>query len=177
MSRQYFRELIEPVVMADLTAVTAAAATAWWPSATYSAIPAAAAKPGQAYAISAWGVITTTATPGTVIIDPRYATTAAGGVSLGASSAVALPASMTAQPWYLEMWFQFRNVNNGAASSSTASCLGRASFGFVGTNVSFGGSLVTNVDTSIASGLLIAGTFSVATGSLTPRGILFEAIN
>lgn len=175
-ARQYFRELQEPYPTADLTAVTAAAATIWWSSADYTPVGAKAAKAYQKFKITAGGVITTTATPGTLIIDPRYGTTAGGGVSLGANTAVALPASLTNVPWLLECWCEFRNVNNVTASSTTGHAYGRFQAGS-GTPFVFGGTVATTLDTTIASGWEIVGTFSVATGSLTPRKIDYEILN
>jgi hypothetical protein len=84
-SRQNFCELLMPVMVADQTAVAGTTEAVLW-AAQFSALPANFFDaPGKTVRVRATGVMTTGATPGTLILTPRYGTTT-GGTTLGAGT-------------------------------------------------------------------------------------------
>src|SRR6185437_11484338 len=65
-----------------------------------------------------FGVITTPASSqGNITITPRYGTSTSG-TSLGASAATALVASVTNQPWNMEILLVVRSIGNAGANSN-----------------------------------------------------------
>jgi hypothetical protein len=161
------------------SAIVATTETALWTPFQYTPIPASDARVGKVYRLTAGGIYSTGAS-GTLTITPRYGNTI-GGVTFGASVAQTVPVSVTAVPWFLEAFFTFRTVNNGAATASTAmlhGCFWGA--GVAGTAASscvvpFGGTSAT-VDSSTSQGLWIGWTLSVA-GSCTPESVFWQSMS
>jgi hypothetical protein len=179
MSRQYFRELLEPLALADFAPVTVTntEATIAPVSATSGlAIPATAIRPGQAYKITAAGLITTSATAVNVTINPRWGTSAAG-VLLGASTTVAKTASLTNVPFVVQLWAQFRTVNNVTATQSTVIAHGTFESAAVARDMVFGGTTAT-IDTTTAQGFWLGLLASGAdTSTITTKTVLVETLN
>lgn len=183
-SRQYFRELVQDPPVANQTTITGGTAiTAAWDAANLTPLPANAIRAGQMYKVTAFGIATTAVTAGqTATFTPIFGTTT-GGTSLGASIAAPLEAKVfTNTQWFAQMYVHFRTT--GAAG--TAICAGNiAALPFVGVaagtaeggTVPFGSTAAVAVNTTVAGGLLLAITPSLATQSWTTLGVAMEALN
>jgi hypothetical protein len=178
MSRQYFQDTLAEPPIANLTAVTATTETALWSAAQYTPIAAGDCRPGKIYKVSAGGIMSFAAT-GTLIITPRFGLTT-GGVTMGPNVvAVTTPGATTAHPWTLEFNVVCRTIGAAGANSSV---IGTGFFiagtpGAAGSAVavSFGGTSAA-VDTTIASGITIGWTLSVA-GTITPQYAVIQSLN
>lgn len=173
---QTFSELVEPVLDRDLSAVSPAAATEtvlWTPNTTtlpHTAIPANTLRSGQTVKVRASGLMTVPATPGTVIITPRFGTSTAG-VTLGASApAVAAVASLTNTPWVLQFDAIVRTTGSGAATTGVLVGGGTFESAGVARDIVFGGTTAT-IDTTAAGGIVFGITDSVISLSYTPKMI------
>jgi hypothetical protein len=133
-------------------------------------------KPGQLLKVTASGVVTTGATAVNWTITPRWGTSN-GGVSFGASAAVAKTTGLTAVPWLLQIWVHFRSINNVSATQSVAMAGG--SFESAGTSrdIVFGGTSAT-IDTVSASGLWLGIVASGAdvSATFTPQLVISEIL-
>lgn len=187
MARQYFGSFVGEAPVVNQTQVAAAADTILWNPAglaSNTAIPANSISPGQVFKITAWGVTTTAVTGSqTVIFNPRFGTTVSG-TSLGVSRTALVNAAVkTNVPWFLEMYVHFRTIG----ASGTATCSGTVDAETIigtaaGTNqstVTFGTSATTatTVDTTVAAGLLVSVTPSLATQTFTTLTVLMETSN
>jgi hypothetical protein len=180
MSRQYFADApySDPMI-ASPSAIVATTETALWTPFQYTPIPASDARAAKAYKLTAGGIYSTGAS-GTLTITPRFGNVI-GGVTLGASTAQTVPVSLTNEAWFMEAILIMRTVNNGTATSSTAMLNGA----FFGSGVAataassgvvaFGGTSGT-VDTTVAAGLWIGWTLSVA-GSVTTQTVFWQSLN
>lgn len=177
------RQLVDgSICLADQTAVTGTSETALFPVAQYSAFAANQLRAGQAWHLTAFGIITTAgASQGNITITPRYGTTS-GGVALGASAATALAASASNVAWRLEYDLIIRQVGNAGTNSkavgngwfaTTVAAVAAAT----GNIVPFGSTASVSIDTSIASGLYIGVTLGSASDSMTTLGVLLESYN
>lgn len=177
MSRQYFADLLAEPPLANLTAVTATTETGLWAPASYSPIAANDARPGKVYRLSAGGVLTFAAT-GVLTLTPRFGLTVSG-VTMGASAALTVPGILTNQPWRLEMDIVVRSVGAPGANSTITGTghLVSNALGVANSSValSFGGTVAT-ADVSVATGIFIGWTLSVA-GSVTPHYVVFQSLN
>jgi hypothetical protein len=186
MSRQYFRELLYDPAAANQTTVTGVTAiTALWDAANLTPLPANSVRAGQLFKLTAFGVMTTAVTAAqTATFTPIFGTVV-GGTSLGASVAAPLEAKVfTNTQWIAQMYVYFRSVG----ASGTAVCTGNIeALPFVGVaggtveggTVPYGtaSTTPTTVNTTVASGLLLAVTPSLATQSYTTLGVAMEALN
>lgn len=133
-------------------------------------------RPGQIFKVTASGLVTTGATAVNWTITPRWGTSNAG-TTLGASQAVAKTTGLTAVPWLLQFWLQFRTVNDTAATQSTV--IGAGSFESAGTarDIVIGGTAAT-IDTASAGGLWLGIITSGAdvSATFTPQIVLSEII-
>jgi hypothetical protein len=186
MSRQTFREPIADPPVANQTTVTGGTSiTALWDAANLIALPGNTIKAGQVYKVTAWGVVTTAVTAGqTATFTPIFGTTT-GGTSLGASVAAPLEAKVfTNTQWFAQFYVHFRTIG----ASGTATCAGNIeALPFVGVaagtveggSAPFGtaSATPTTVNTTVAAGLLLAVTPSLATQSWTCLGVVAEALN
>jgi hypothetical protein len=68
---------------------------------------------GKAVALTAFGTLTTGATPGNLNIELYYGTTDAGGTLLASSAALTLVANQTTIPWVLTAFLRCRGVGGG----------------------------------------------------------------
>ncbi|HEV2084853.1 MAG TPA: hypothetical protein VGR09_07210 [Gemmatimonadales bacterium] len=180
MSRQYFADLLADPPLANLAAVVATVETTLWPTQQYTPIPAFDGRPGKIYRVTAGGIMSFAAT-GTLIITPRFGLTVAAGISLGASVvALTTPGIITANPWYLQFDCIIRSVGAPGSATSTAFgagffCTGIPAAGSLPATQTFGGTQAT-VDTSIATGITIGWTLSVA-GTITPGFAHIQSLN
>lgn len=173
-SRQYFRELLEPMTLANLAAVTGTAEAALIAVSPWTALAANSVRAGQVFKLNASGVITTpAASPGTLTITPRWGTSTSG-TSLGASAASGtLTTSQTNVPWNLDAMLAVRAIG----SAGSAVLWGRFQANQVGINaLNFGGTVAT-IDTTVAAGLFLGVTLGSASDSMTPQIAVFEALN
>ena len=104
---------------------------------------------------------------GTLIITPRYGLVI-GGTALTASAAQNYVPSITAAPFLYECYVYFRNLGVAAGANSNVICTGRwTSLGAIATassmtSVHHSSTGSVAVDTTVASGLWVGVTFSVA---------------
>jgi hypothetical protein len=178
MSRQYFMDLLNDPPIANLAAIVATTETALWNPANYSPIAANDCRPGKIYRMTAGGIMSFAAT-GTLTITPRFGLTVGVGITMGASVAQTSPGVTTNQPWKMEMYLVCRTVGAPGVNSTV---IGTGVFttngtGTAGTGVSivFGGTSAT-VDVSIATGICIGWTLSVA-GTVTPMFAILQSLN
>jgi hypothetical protein len=142
--------------------------------------PIAAMQPraGQVWKLTVGGTCTT-GLSGTLTITPRYGLVI-GGTSLGASGAQNYVPSITTAPFIYECYVIHRTIGVAAGANSTVYCSGRwVSGGAVTTAASQ--TVVTHsgsasVDTTVATGLWIGVTFSVAP-SVIPQWSVWEQLN
>jgi hypothetical protein len=185
MSRQYFREtLIDPPVANQTDVTGGTTITALWDAPNLTSIAAGSVKAGQMFKVTAFGICTTAVTGAqTATFTPIFGTTT-GGTNLGASVAAPLEAKVfTNTNWFAEMWVHFRTIGSGG----TAVCGGRIStLPFVGVaagtaegeSVTFGtgSATATTVNTTVAAGLLLCVTPSLATQHWQTLGVAMESL-
>jgi hypothetical protein len=179
MSRQYFADVLSEPVNAAYTTITATTETVLIPTAL-TAIPANEPRAGKVYELTVGGTITTGAA-GTLIITPRFGLVI-GGTSLGVSPTQNYVPSITTAPFLYRCLLVFRSIGLPGANS-TALCTGKwESGGAVGTAASQTSvshcttGAAISVDTSVASGLWVGVTFSVAP-SVIPLWHLWRSLN
>lgn len=178
MSRQFFADMpYADVPIANLTAIVAVAETGLWTVARYTPIPAFDVRAAKVYELVAGGIMSFAAT-GTLTLTPRYGTST-GGTTFGASVAQTSPGATTNQPWFMQGILTVRSVGDSGATS-TAIFNGKFTtngLATAGTSVSMamGGTSAT-VDTTVASGLFMGWTLSVA-GTVTPQQVIWRSLN
>jgi len=179
MSRQYFADVLSEPVNSAYTTITATSETVLIPTAL-TQIPANEPRAGKAYELLVGGTCTT-GLAGTLIITPRYGLVI-GGTSLGASPTQNYVPSITTAPFLYRCLLIIRSIGLPGANS-TVVCSGLwSSGGAVATAASETSVAHTtvgaavSVDTSIASGLWIGVTFSVAP-SVIPQWHLWRSLN
>lgn len=179
MSRQYFHDTLAEPPIANLTAVTATSETIMWNVSQYSPIAANDCRPGKAYRLMAGGIMSFAAT-GTLIITPRFGLTVAAGITMGASVvALTTPGATTAHPWFMDFIMVCRTVGAPGTNSTVIGTgtfsTGIPSAGSLPATQTFGGTSAT-VDVSIATGICIGWTLSVA-GTVTPQWVVMTSLN
>lgn len=165
MSTQNFRSLFVDGPTANLPTITAISETVLIPT-IFTPIPAMAARSSASFKLTVGGTCTT-GLAGTLIITPRYGLVI-GGTSMTASAAQNYVPSITAAPFLYECYVYFRNLGVAAGANSNVICTGRwSSLGAIATassmtSVHHSSTGSVAVDTTVASGLWIGMTFSVA---------------
>lgn len=178
MSTQNFRSLIVDGPTANLPTITAITETVLIPT-IFTPIPAMTARTSSAYKLTVGGTCTT-GTAGTLIITPRYGLVI-GGTALTASAAQNYVPSITLAPFIYECWVYIRTLGVAAGANSTVICTGRwGSLGAIATasshtEVTHTSTGSVSVDTTVASGLWVGVTFSVAP-SVIPLWATWESI-
>lgn len=179
MSRQYFADVLTEPVNSAYTTITATSETVLIPTAL-TGIPANEPRAGKIYELTVGGTITTGAA-GTMIITPRYGLVV-GGTSLGVSPTQNYVPSITLAPFLYRALLIFRSIGLPGANSM-AICSGKwESGGAVATpssqtSVQHGtAGAAISVDTSVASGLWIGITCSVAP-SIIPQWHMWRSLN
>jgi hypothetical protein len=137
------------------------------------------ARSSSAYKLKVGGTITT-GTAGTMIITPRYGLVI-GGTSLTASAAQNYVPSITLAPFLYKCYVYIRTIGVAAGANSTVICTGSWSSGGAiataasSTEVFHTSTASVSVDTTVASGLWIGMTVSVAP-SIIPLWCTWELI-
>lgn len=179
MGRQYFADTLTDPPSAALATITATTETVLVPT-IFTPIPAMEPRVGKVYKLTVAGTCTT-GTAGTLIITPRYGLVI-GGVALGASPTQNYVPSITLAPFLFEYHLQFRTISVAAGATSTAVGYGIWTSGGAvataasATSVNVCSTASVNVDTTVASGLWIGVTFSVAP-SVIPHSCIWQALN
>lgn len=178
MARQYFAGLTAEPPIANLTAITGTTETGLWLPASYSPIAANEAVPGKVWRVSAGGIMSFAAT-GTLTLTPRFGLTTSG-ITMGASVVpLTTPGATTANAWWMQFTCVCRTVGAPGANSSVIGtgmwCSGFPAAGSLPATCMLGGTSAA-VDVSIATGLFIGWTLSVA-GTVTPQWVTMEALN
>lgn len=177
MSRQYFADVLSEPVNASFATITATTETVLIPTA-YTGIAANEPRAGKVYELIVGGTITT-GTAGTMIIQPRYGLVI-GGTALTVSPTQNYVPSITTAPFLYRCLLAFRAIGL-AGANSTVLCTGKwESGGAVATassqtSVQHSGG-PTSVDTTVASGLWIGVTVSVAP-SIVPMWHVWRSLN
>lgn len=187
-------EMMQPFMVADGVAVTAASKTALTPDLIFTLPANIFAFPGKALHFHAVGIVTTTATPGTYTFTLNWG--GSGGTVLATTGAIA-PWSVinTNTMWYADFWLKARAVGS-TTTSLTLTCYGQVqSPTWLATTVQSTNSEqlqyappnsatpgtaladVTSLDQTVAKALTLAVTPSVATGSITCRDAWVVAQN
>lgn len=178
MATQNFRALAVDGPTAALPTITATTETVLIPT-IFTPIPAMVARASSAYKLTVGGTCTT-GTAGTLIITPRYGLVI-GGTALTASAAQNYVPSITLAPFTYECWVYIRSLGVAAGANSSVVCTGKwHSLGAIATAssqtfVSHTSTASVSVDTTVASGLWIGVTFSVAP-SVIPLWATWELI-
>lgn len=179
MSRQYFVDTLSEPPLANLAAVTATTETLLWNVSNYTPIAANDARPGKIWQVTAGGIMSFAAT-GTLTITPRFGLTVAAGITMGASVvALTTPGATTAHPWVLNFTCVCRTVGAPGVNSTVMGTgffiTGIPAAGSLPGSQVFGGTSAT-VDVSIATGIAIGWTLSVA-GTVTPQYAFIQSFN
>jgi hypothetical protein len=179
MSRQYFADTLTEPVNAAYTTITATTETVLVPT-VLTGIPANEPRAGKVYELTIGGTVTTGAS-GTMIITPRYGLVI-GGTTLGASPTQTVVPSITTAPFLYRCLLVIRSVGLPGANS-TVVCTGKWESGGAIATASSQTSVshcttgaAVSVDTSVAAGLWIGVTFSVAP-SVIPQWHLWRSLN
>jgi len=179
VSRQYFADVLSDPVNSAYTTITATSETVLVPTAL-CAIPANEPRAGKVYELTVGGTVTTGAA-GTLIITPRYGLVI-GGTSLGASPTQNYVPSITTAPFIYRCLLVIRSIGLPGANS-TVICTGKWESGGAVATASSQSSIAhcttgaaISVDTSVASGLWVGVTFSVAP-SVIPQWHLWRSLN
>lgn len=165
MAVQNFRNLVVDGPTANLPTITATSETVLIPT-IFTGIPAMDPRASASYKLTVGGTCTTGAS-GTLIITPRYGLVI-GGTSMTASAAQTVVPSITLAPFLYECYVFIRSIGIAAGANSSVICTGRwTSLGAIATassetSVHHTSTGSVSVDTTVASGLWIGVTFSVA---------------
>lgn len=179
MSQQYFMDMAGDPPTANLPTITAITETVLVPT-LFTQIPANSMRAGKVYKLSVGGTCTT-GLAGTLTITPRFGLVI-GGTSLTASAAQNYVPSITLAPFTYECWLVCRSVGVAAGANSTVVCTGRWSSGGAAATAASETAVVhtstasVSVDTTVASGLWIGVTFSVAP-SVIPLWATWQTLN
>jgi len=179
MSRQYFADTLTEPVNSAYTTITATSETVLVPTAL-TGIAANEPRAGKMYELTVGGTCTTGAA-GTLTITPRFGLVI-GGTSLGASGAQNYVPSITTAPFLYRCLLVFRSIGLPGANS-TAIATGKWESGGAVATASSQTSVhhcttgaAISVDTSVASGLWLGVTFSVAP-SVIPQWHIWRSLN
>jgi hypothetical protein len=153
-----------------------------WSPSLWSPIPAIDMRPGKVYQVRAGGIISTTGTP-TLILNPTVgqSATPASNVTLGASNAVTL-GTITNASWYAEFFVAVRALGMAAAGSTVTGngfVVVNGAAGATAQLIAVGGSVPTNVDDTVASGVCLDVTWGTASpsNSITAQWTLLQSLN
>lgn len=181
MSRQYFADTLTEPLGAAYTTITATSETVLIPTAL-TPIQAGEPRAGKVYELQVGGTCALNATPGTLLITPRYGLVI-GGTTLNAAAVAAqtLAAQTGITPFLFRGLLAIRSVGL-PGTNSTVTFIGHwVSQGVFATassvnTVICGSALPTNIDVSVASGLWIGVTFSNAP-SVIPQWHTWRSLN
>lgn len=178
MTTQNFRSLVVDGPTANLPTITATTETVLIPT-IFTPIPAMDPRASASYCLTVGGTCTT-GTAGTLVITPRYGLVI-GGTSMTASAAQNYVPSITLAPFLYRCYVYIRALGVAAGANSSVICTGKwESLGAIATaasqtSVQHTSTGSVSVDTTVASGLWVGVTFSVAP-SVIPLWSLWEKI-
>lgn len=187
-------EMMQPFMIADAPAVTAAANTALTQDLLFTLPANIFAFPGKTLWMHASGVLTTTATPGTYTFSLNWGGVA--GTVIATTGALAPWAVVNTNTlWYADFWIKAR-ATGGLTTSLTVSCHGqvqsptwtntvtqlttRTALEYAPSNSATPGTAfadIASLDQTVAKALTLAVTPSVATGSIACRDAFVVAMN
>ena len=176
---QPFRGTVLDASSAAFPTITATTETVLVPT-IFTPIPAMAPRAGQVLRLTVGGTCTT-GTAGTLVITPRYGLVI-GGTSMTASAAQNYVPSITLAPFLYQCYVIFRSIGVAAGANSNVICTGQwTSGGAIATassetTVNHTSTASVAVDTTVAAGLWIGVTFSVAP-SVIPLWSIWESLN
>ena len=184
MSRTYFTAPdVGDFPPSNQTAVTASATeTNLWLVSRWTPISALDMKAGKWYIVEFGGKFTSTSTQGLLTWTLRVgqSATPASNISLGASNVTAPPASLTNAPFMGRAIVGVRSVGVAASAATLAGTLfvhvqGAAA----ATAVDYiaGGTVPTNVDDTVAQGIAVSLTISVASQSYQCDWVTIRSAN
>lgn len=186
MARQYFDAVAVDPPVANQTAITGGTAiTAMWDAPNLTSIPAGSIFAGQMFHVIAFGVVTTAVTAAqTATLTPIFGTTT-GGTGLGASIAAPIEAKVFSNTqWSAQMYVHFRTIGTSGLATCSGNIealpfVGVAAGAVEGGTVPFGtaSTTATTVNTTVAAGLLLCLTPSLATQSWTTLGVCMRSLN
>lgn len=184
MARQGFASMdVNDVNPSSFTAVTAnATETNLWTPNIWTPIPANDMRAGKVYKVSCGGILSTTTGTNNLTITPRcgQSGTPASNVTLGASTAVTMTASLSSVPWYAEFTMGIRSLGlaaSGAAATGNGFIVIGDATTTAGKVLSFGGTVAATVDNTAATGLILSATWSAASNSITCQWVVLRSYN
>lgn len=143
-----------------------------WVPAIWTPIPANDMVAGKVYKVEAGGVLGTSSVAPTALWTPRcgQSATPSSNVTLGATTASTMIASLAAVPWYWTFTMVIRSLGL-AASGATATGNGYVTIGGLTTAVgviqSMGGAVPTTIDNTAATGLILGLTWGASQANNT----------
>lgn len=159
--------------IASFTAVnTTNIETSLWVPAIWTPIPANSMVGGKVYQANAGGVLGTSSAAPTALWTPRCGQSATPGsnITLGATTASTMIASLSAVPWTWQFTMAIRSLGL-AASGATATGNGYIIIGGLTTAVgvvqSMGGTVATTLDNTAATGLILSNTWGTSQANNT----------
>jgi hypothetical protein len=180
MSRQYFEDVInDPPIANASTGLVATTEELLWAPTDFTRIPANDARPGKVYKVTAGGICTFAST-GLISFTPRLGLLVSSPTMGVTVVPLNVPGVVTANAWHLEFTCVCRTIGAAGANSTFigsgfCSMGGLATAGQSHTVVEFGGTVAT-ADASIATGIAISKTLTVA-GSFTCQWVFIQSLN
>jgi hypothetical protein len=155
-----------------------------WTPAIWTPIPANTMYAGKLYKVSYGGIFSTSSVAPTSTWTPRagQSSTPASNVTLGASTATTMIASLASVPFYGEFTLVIRALGL-AASGATGTGNGFVVIGGITTAAgivqSMGAAVPTTIDNTTASGLIVSQTWgtNAAANTLTCQWTLLRSLN
>ncbi len=175
----YYRDAKPPFPVGPESAVTLAATDKLlWPG-FKTALPANYLTPGKRLQITAYGTLTTGATPGNLGVELYFGTADAGGTLLASSAALTLVANQTTIPWLVTAWLRCEAVGtSGSVRAWGQMEVGTAVIAAGQAFIPASAPAAVTVDTTAASGFNVQFKRSGSTAeSATTQDVQFEALN
>lgn len=175
---------LPPFNSADFATVTLASTSKeLWPTALWTSTPSGGRYwwPGKMLQVTAFGKITTAATPGNLTVEIRYGTGDAGGTLLATSAALTLIASQTGVSWRAEFTVECRAI--GASTNGSLFAWGFLQIGVAVVAAGFAlipasSAVAVGIDTTAASGISLQAKRSGSTvETMTAQDMQFKALN
>jgi hypothetical protein len=179
MARQNFMDLLtDPQIANGATLVSTAEELLWAPT-DFTRINANEARAGKVWKVTAGGLCTFAAT-GLISFTPRMGLLISSPTMGVTVVPLNVPGIVTANAWLLDFYLVCRTVG-AAGANSTFVGTGKVTMGNLATagqsstEVTFGGTVAT-ADASVATGIAISKTLTVA-GSFITQFAFIQALN
>lgn len=156
----------------SFTAVSTNVETNLWTPAIWTPIPANDMQTGKVYEHKSGGIFSTSSAAPTHVWTPRVgqSATPASNITMGASTASTMIASLTNVPWFSQFTFAIRALGL-AASGCTATGNGFVVIGGITTATgvvqSIGSTVATTLDNTAATGYILSSTWGTSQASNT----------